>query len=140
MFVVGPGDPHRLQVSLFKAGVGDGPDDLVFVILGKADPHHRITAIFGDNVTHLLQKCRLIGGVQQRLVAVVQGLEGAIEFLELRFRPLALGDISIIDANNPYARKVVNRLMERRSVGSDLANNYLFGIGFECGDRGSYFR
>ena len=98
-----------------------------------------MTAIFSDDATHLLQECRLIGGMHQRLVAVTEGLERAIESLELLLCALAVGDVGEIDAHPPQFRAIVNCLQESPAIGLNFADNFLFGIGCEFGDRRCYF-
>jgi hypothetical protein len=99
-----PGDPQRLQVPLLKARRGNGPNGPFLVVLGNADPNHCMAAIPGDHAANLFEECRLVGGVQNCLVAVAQGFQRAVEFLELFLSPLVVAEIVENNRHPPHLR------------------------------------
>jgi len=79
---------------VFKAGGGNWANGFMFVILGEADPHHQMSAIFDDNAADFAQVRGLIGGAQKCLGTVIAGFEGKIKSLEFLGGALLPGDVT----------------------------------------------
>ena len=63
------------------------------VVLGETDPDHLVAAIFDDDPAHGIDKVRLLDSAGDRLAAVAERLERAVEPLEFGFLFLRVGDV-----------------------------------------------
>ena len=81
------------EIAFLEAGMGDGPDGPGLVLLGEADPDHRMAAVSYNDPAYFIE---VIGFGRRRAAwpaAVLERLQSAVEGLKLRLAPLALRDV-----------------------------------------------
>ena len=87
---IGPGDAGCLQVAFVVPRPGRRAHRLGFVLFGQAHPGQAIAAHVHNGFAHALQQIGFFGGAHERLIDLVDHLQGAVQSADLFLRPLAL--------------------------------------------------